>query len=117
MTLVGREVNEIYGAGDGSRTHDLLITNQLLWPLSYPGLSDMLKEGFKNRPNLSRVSMFCYSNDGRVGSGALWGGVPGTRAYQAEPGKQVEGIAYPASTRQDARPTEEQIASSPGSSQ
>ena len=26
------------GAGNGSRTHDLLITNQLLWPLSYPGI-------------------------------------------------------------------------------
>ena len=27
----------IIGAGDGSRTHDLMITNHLLWPLSYPG--------------------------------------------------------------------------------
>ena len=27
------------GAGNGSRTHDLLITNQLLWPLSYPGFA------------------------------------------------------------------------------
>ena len=25
------------GAGDGSRTHGLMITNHLLWPLSYPG--------------------------------------------------------------------------------
>ncbi len=27
----------VRGAGDGSRTHDLMITNHLLWPLSYPG--------------------------------------------------------------------------------
>ena len=73
-----REVNEIIGAGDGSRTHDLMITNHLLWPLSYPGLSDMPKEGFKNRPNLSRVSMFCSSNPGGAGSGP-YGAKPGER--------------------------------------
>ena len=27
-----------YGAGDGTRTRDLLITNQLLYQLSYKGL-------------------------------------------------------------------------------
>gem|GEM_PF-6206094 len=34
------EPTEIYGAEGGSRTRDLMITNQLLWPLSYPGVEE-----------------------------------------------------------------------------
>lgn len=33
-------LKEIFGADDVSRTHDLLITNQLLYQLSYIGVFD-----------------------------------------------------------------------------
>ena len=36
------------GAGDRSRTHDLLITSQLLYQLSYTGIFEMVEgDGFE----------------------------------------------------------------------
>ncbi len=35
----GRSGTPPYGAGDRTRTYDLLITNQLLYQLSYTGIS------------------------------------------------------------------------------
>ena len=44
---------QVYGAGDGTRTRDLAITNRLLYQLSYTG-KKILKFYFKPRV-LSRV--------------------------------------------------------------
>jgi hypothetical protein len=39
------------GAGKRTRTADLLITNQLLYQLSYPGKEDILAESFEIFPH------------------------------------------------------------------
>ena len=51
------EVVEKLGAGERSRTSDLLITNQLLYQLSYAGMQIKMPTGRRNITPLLQVSI------------------------------------------------------------
>ncbi len=48
------------GAGDRSRTHDLLITSQLLYQLSYTGINMVAQDGIE--PPTQGFSVLCSTD-------------------------------------------------------
>lgn len=70
------------GAGSRSRTHDLMITNQLLYQLSYAGLARTM--GGARDPTAFYLTTCSFArppgDDGRVSVGSASGGVPASSA-------------------------------------
>ena len=50
LDLLIKAFNMTYGAGDGTRTRDLLITSQLLYQLSYTGKIDKWRSRRDSNP-------------------------------------------------------------------
>lgn len=57
MVLIGVYYNEFKKADNGSRTHDLLLTRQMLYQLSYTGYGTLLTElhhKYQNSPKVEQ---------------------------------------------------------------